>query len=189
MWYLSQPGHVMFCSRSQVKHLMARLPVTSCCTTNTTSHNRILHNLGHCSLSIFHFVSLLSISVSSISSFSVCSHCHKKILNTESSLILDNSIVYLVTCFTQYSSVYCASWSLCLFRIFNFCVVLIVLLYSVVWCRLTQCSGWVSPVTACPALVCSTHCTLGDGPPWEWWRTARRETLPPLLPLRFSTVH
>merc|ERR1719297_67826 len=82
---LSQPGHVMFCSRSQVKHLMARLPATSCCTTNTTSHNRILHNLGHCSLSIFHFVSLLSIPVSPISSFSVCSHCHKKILKTESS--------------------------------------------------------------------------------------------------------
>ena len=106
---LSQPGHVMFCSTSQVKHLMARLPVTSCCTTNTASHNRILHNLGHCSVQYFTLPLLLSISVSSISSFSVCSHCHKKILNTESSLILDNSIVYLVTCFTQYSSVYCAS--------------------------------------------------------------------------------
>ena len=158
MWYLSQPGHVMFCSRSQVKHLMARLPVTSCCTTNTTSHNRILHNLGHCSLSIFHFVSLLSISVSSISSFSVCSHCHKKIINTESSLIL-YSIVYSVTSFTQYSSVYCASWSLCLFRILNFCIVLIVLLYSVVWCRLTQCSGWVSPddCLSCSALLYTLH--------------------------------
>ena len=187
MCYLSQPGHVMFCSRSQVKHLMARLPATSCCTTNTTSHNRILHNLGHCSLSIFHFVSLLSIS---ISSFSVCSHCHKKTLNTESSLILDNSIVYLVTCFTQYSSVYCASWSLCLFRIFNFCVVLIELLYSVVWCRLTQCSGWVSPddCLSCSGLLYTLHPGTMD-PPWEWWRTARRETLPPLLPLRFSTVH
>ena len=74
--------------------------------------------------------------------FSVFSHCHKKILNTESSLIL-TTVLYIQSLASLNIHLYIVRPEVCVYlhRILNFCVVLIVLLYSVVWCRLKQCSG------------------------------------------------